>query len=58
MDERVVHRDKAYRWGRIWGYGTGNRKRQGGKKGKVVPSSKKEVKMFEMAQFNVFTPDV
>ena len=38
--------------------GNGSRVCQGGMNGKVVPRSDKGLKMFEMAQFNVFTPDV
>ena len=54
MDERGVHADKPLRVGGVaMAAGT-----TGGRKGKVVPPSDKGVKMFEMAQLNVFSPGV
>ena len=55
VDERGVHKDKPL-WvgggGGFQGNGTGNGNVGGG--GQVAPHSDKEVKMFEMAQLNVF----
>ena len=60
VDERGFYRDKPPRvgGGGVPGLWHSQPEMPGGKKGKVVPPSDKGVTMFEMAQFNVFTPEV
>ena len=58
VDERGVHKVKPLRVGgapREWRW---QPEMPGGKKGQVAPPSDKGVKMFEMAQYNIFTPCV
>ena len=60
VDERRVHTDKPLQVGgvpRVWQW-RAEMPGGGGEKGKVVPSADKGVKMLEMAQFKVFSPDV
>ena len=56
---RGVHKDKPLRFGgRVSGEWWWQPEMSGGKKGQLGPPSDKGVKMFELAQFNIFTRDV